>query len=572
MSYRKFAFPLFLIAILLMTTAICEAQDARIRVRVEPIESYVFLDGKAMGHGVQELTMAPGKHIVSVYNYGFTPQVSEITVTPGMKESITAYLEPVGGEVSGPWGAIQVEGPRNAAVLLNGKTPEFFVGHPDALNNHIWWKQQLVVPPATHEVTVMEGENVIWSGPVTVKPNERVILYADQEGRQVVKAWAEGSHLKMLPRFKAGAASATIAIAPVSGTFTTEPALINCNDRARLSWKTEDALHAYLTSDPAGIDEEVSLIGERDVHPKVDTMYTLRAVGPGGAVTKNVLVRVNPVVQALMTASSEPAHYIRIGDKMLNEDTATFKYFVDNADEILLDELGIVPAVPAKLTVGEQTFKPVPKETTAGPIDEKQIYQLTATNVCGGSTTTTAELHVVGMVEPAVSSVFFPTAYPKSEHPSIGLLASQQEQLIRVADAFKLYMEHTPDAKLLLVGNADPRASKAGNMALSRRRAERVQAFLITQGIPKDKMEIHAMGSKKAMDRKTVLSLEAQNGASGKRAKNVTTAKLAYDRRVDIVVLPAAMESAKHYPHATSDSALMWNRVAPSYRAVEKNQ
>jgi hypothetical protein len=217
----------------------------------------------------------------------------------------------------------------------------------------------------------MKGEQTIWSGPVTVRPNERVIIFVDQDGKQVVKPWAEGSHLSALPRFKAGIASATIVVAPVSGTFNAQPTQINCNNSVRLSWNTQETLHAYLTSEPAGIDEEVPVTGERELQPKLDTKYTLRAVGPGGVVTNSVLVRVNPVVQALITSfPMEPAHYIRVGNKILNEDTTTFKYFVDNADEILLDKLGTVPAIPAKLTVGERTFTPVPNQTAEGLVNE----------------------------------------------------------------------------------------------------------------------------------------------------------------------------------------------------------
>jgi hypothetical protein len=588
MSLKK---SMFVMAILLvLSSLICVAQEAKVRVEVKPPEAYVFLDGNAIGRDNTTLTMAPGKHTISVYNYGFKPLTKEIDAVAGNNETIQAFLEADDrGPVSGPWGVLQVEGAPNAAVLLNGKTPEFIAGHGDMLNNHIWFKQQLILPAGTYDVTVTERGTELYAGPVTVNRNERVMLYVHENGKQVVKSWSEGTDMKQQQRFKAGVASATVAVAPVSGTLGAMPTAINCNDTVTISWKTEETLHAYLTAEPfvsadsqwdlkvarelpTASTEEVSLTGSKQFQPKVSTKYTLRAPGPGGVVLQSVVVPVNPVVQARMSSSEEPVHFVRIGAKILTRDSTAFNWTVDNADSISIDEIGSVPATPAKQTVGESSFSPSPKQAN-GLVDEKQLFKLTASNVCGGSDVATATVHIVGDVEPNITSVFFPTAYPKSEHQTIGMLHSQEMQLVPIARAFNIYMEHAPEAKLVLIGNADPRSS-AGNLDLSRRRAERVRAFLLDMGVPKDRIEIQAVGSEKLLDANTVKLLEAQNPTppDAQRAQAEKETNLAYNRRVDIVILPAAIESAKIYPHAADGSAVMWNPKLEPYPAVENKQ
>jgi OmpA family/PEGA domain len=601
MAYKKC---MFVLAILLVfSPLICIAQDAQVRVQVKPPEAYVFLDGVAIGRDNRTLTMTPGKHTIGVYNYGFKPMIKDIDAAAGQNETIQAFLEPdERGAVSGPWGVLQIEGAKNAAVLLNGKTPDFFVGHGDMTNHHIWFKQQLILPVGTYDVNVTERGKELFSGPVTVNRNERVLLYVDQGGKRVVKSWSEGTDMNQQKRFKAGRATTTVAVAPVSGTISAMPTAINCNDTVAISWKTDETLHAYLTVEPYVLPdsqwdlkvkrdlppsstEEVPLTGSKQFQPKVSTKYSLRSPGPGGVVLQSVLVPVNPVVQARMRATDEPAHFVRIGDKILAQDSTTFNWTVDNADTITIDEIGNVQANPAKETVGEATFKPSPKLTQTGVVDEKQVFKLNASNVCGGSDVATATVHVVGDTEPNMASVFFPTAYPNLEHPSIGLLHSQEMQLVPIARAFKLYMEHTPDAKLVLIGNADSRSSSASNLNLSRRRANDVRRFLLDMGVPNDRIETQADGSNKLLDAATVKLLEAQNptpdqirhisvGATphGEQGDAERTTNLAYNRRVDIIILPAAVESAKYYPHSADGSAIMRNRGLEPNTLVEAKQ
>ena len=38
--------------------------------------------------------------------------------------------------------------------LLNGKSPDFFVGHVDEFDNSFIWQQELLVHPGTYQMTV----------------------------------------------------------------------------------------------------------------------------------------------------------------------------------------------------------------------------------------------------------------------------------------------------------------------------------------------------------------------------------------------------------------------------------
>ena len=86
---------------------------------------------------------------------------------------------------------------------------------------------------------------------------------------------------------------------------------------------------------------------------------------------------------------------------------------------------------------GSQTVKGEPKKTDVGPVDESMTYTLSATNVCGGSATQTAAIHITGSIEPipevVLQSVFYPTDYPDEKHPEVGLVKSQQLDLATLA-------------------------------------------------------------------------------------------------------------------------------------------
>ena len=114
-----------------------------------------------------------------------------------------------------------------------------------------------------------------------------------------------------------------------------------------------------------------------------------------------------------------------------------------------------------------------------------------------------------GVVITLSGSVLFATG--KQE-----LLAIAQDKLGEVAKALK----DQGFKKIIVEGHTDSRGSATQNEDLSRGRAESVRTFLVSRGIPPDKIEAIGFGSRKPV---------ADNDTAESRANN---------RRVEIVVTP----------------------------------
>jgi len=170
-------------------------------------------------------------------------------------------------------------------------------------------------------------------------------------------------------------------------------------------------------------------------------------------------------------------------------------------------------------------------------------------------------------------SVFFPTDYPTTKYPQIGLVRSQQEVLTNLAATFKQYLEYDPDAKLSLNAYADERGEEGYNQALSDLRAQRVKEFLVSQGIAADKISTSANGDNNPLDKATVIDLQSRNPdqPSETRIRNFMATWLAYNRRVDIVLLPTNAESLRFYPNQDADSEILWQRPKPARSVVKSN-
>jgi hypothetical protein len=558
MSHYKLAIS---IALVTLWGVAAFAQEAKVPVLVDPPQAYVFLDGKAIKEGKQViLKTTPGEHVISVYNYGYAGQIRHVEFVAGWNEVQSFSLTPMGAEVPNPYGLIQIEGPPHAAVLMTGSTPDYHVGHVDMFNNHIGWFQQLLVAPGTYQLTITRYGDTIWSGPVQVVAGERVILRVPSGNRrtQVVSSKTNGPR----PRFKAGIASAAVRVAPVSGTLSASPSQINCNDTAQLAYSSVDTLHSSLKDD-SGTKPLSSLSGEIPVQPKHTTTYYYEASGPGGVVKQDATVNVNPVVQSSLEATPAEVHYVKVGNKVLTQESSELKWTATNADTISVDPMGKVAAN------GQEKLTPDPKQVT-GPVNETRTYTLAASNVCGGSDSKTVQLRIKGTIEPYVLSVFFPTGYPDRRHPETGLVASQQEQLMKLAGVFSLYAEHTPDAKILVRGHADPRGTDKYNMSLSERRVAAAKHFLVAHGIAQDKILVEPLGESKVLDIATVKQLEAENpfNVQGSKTHNTRTTWLAYNRRIDIEIQPADMQTTRFFPHQSSDAELLMQRTWPSLKNV----
>lgn len=558
--------------ILFSVTAFAQgSKPGKLKVKVSPKQAYTFIDGKAIGPGNRTIKLDVGTHHLVVANYGFKFVEQDIAIDPDHTLPVDIRLEPAGAEVPGPRGRIQIEvGMRragDAAVLMNGNKPQYFVGHVDEFNNDIIKHQELVVPPGRHELTVTRYGKELWTGLVTVGANQRVIVNISN-GKQVVKEWPRGTKElgAGVERFKAGTASATVAVAPVSGTVSANPPNINCNQNTQLAWTSAETVEA----DMSGFSP-VPTTGEKTVSPRQTTVYEFTASGPGGVAKQSTTVEVNPVVQSSLNASPTEVSYRRIGDKVVQPASTTLNWSSSNSDAASLNPVGSVD------TSGSKSLTLTPTQTANGPVDEEFKYTLTATNVCGGTDAKTVAVRMKGSIEPIpavlLNSVFFPTDYPTKKYPALGLVRSQQETLRSLADGFKKYLEYDPDAKLVLGAYADERGQNKYNESLTGLRAQRVKNFLVSEGVAAEKIETSAYGKDKPLEKATVIELQARNPSQTPkdRIKNFRATWLAYNRRVDIVLLPTNTESARFYPQQAADSQIIWQRPKPPRGEVEKN-
>ena len=547
------------------------SRPGRLRIRVSPKEAYSFIDGKAIGPGNRTIRLDVGTHHLIVANYGFKFAEQDVSIDPEHTLPIDIKLEPAGAEVPGPRGRIQIEvGMRragDAAVLLNGNKPQYFVGHVDMFNNNIMKHQELIVPPGKHELYVTRFGRELWSGVITVGADQRVIVDISN-GRQRTKDWPRGSKQLTagVQRFRAGTASATVAIAPVSGTVSANPQNINCNQNTQLAWTSSETVEA----DMSGLSP-VPTSGERTVSPRQTTVYELTATGPGGVTKPSTTVNVNTAVQSSLSASPVEVNYRRIGDKVVQQANTTLNWSSQNADAASLAPIGSVD--PS----GSKSVTMSPTQTANGPVDEEVKYTLNATNVCGGSDSKTVSVRLKGSVEPVpavlLNSIFFPTDWPTRQLPALGLVRSQQETLTSLADGFKKYLEYDPDAKLALSAYADVRGPSDHNQTLSDRRAERVRDFLVSQGIAAEKIDTSAHGNTNQLDKATVIELQTKNPNQPPetRIKNFKATWLAYNRRVDILLIPTNSASDRFFPNNAPDSQIIWQRPKPPRSVVEKN-
>lgn len=547
------------------------SKPGKLKIKVSPKQAYTFVDGKAIGPGNRTIRLDVGTHHLIVANYGYKFAEQDVSIDPEHTLPLDIKLEAAGAEVPGPRGRIQIEvGMRragDAAVLLNGNKPQYFVGHVDEFNNNIIKHQELIVPPGRHELYVTRFGKELWSGVITVGADQRVIVDISN-GKQRTKDWPRGSKelTAGVQRFKAGTASATVAIAPVSGSVTANPQNINCSQPTQLAWTSSETVEA----DMSGLSP-VPTSGERTVSPRQTTVYELTATGPGGVTKPSTTVNVNTTVQSSLSASPTEVNYRRIGDKVVQPANTTLNWSSTNADAASLAPLGSVDPT------GSKSVALTPTQAGNGPVDEEVKYTLNATNVCGGADSKTASVRLKGSIEPVpavlLNSIFFPTDYPTKQFPALGLVRSQQETLTSLADGFKKYLEYDPDAKLSVSAYADERGPNKHNQSLSDRRAERVRDFLVSQGIAAEKIDTTAHGDTNQLDKATVIDLQTRNPNQPPetRIKNFKSTWLAYNRRVDIILLPTNAASEKFFPNNAADSQIIWQRPKPPRSVVEKN-
>jgi len=561
MRTRKLSIFLSALAVLLLISVqSTKAQTGRLVIHVVPGQAYVFADGNpVVDVDHHYLFLSAGEHKIDLYNYGYKPESRTVTIEAHKTTVISVTMQEIPGTVTGPWGCITVEGADRDAVLLNGKDPAFFVGHGDEFNNEWVWKQELIVPPGKYELTVIHGDPHVWTTEVDVIANQRVVVDAYKGVRKTV-AWSRGQQLQTLPRFKAGMASAEVAIQKVTGQFASSSPQINCGDSAHLTWSSDGAVKTDLNGSP------VSASGDQTVQPKQTTDYKFTAAGPGGVYTSDVNVNVNSAIPASLSVSPTEVRYHKIGDKVDQAGTATVNWSAPNADTVSVDPLGSVGAN------GSHSIEVAPTKTAIGPVDETTTYTLHAGNACGGSETRTATLHITGSIDVAqatvteatletkltFNSIYFPTNLPTTAEPQGGLVPGQERRLQEIVSNFKQYLALRPEAHLILQAHADHRGSIAFNRALSQRRADRVKSYLVENGIPAEKIETEALGKEHNLTTKEVEDLNATNPnltpEDRKRVEhNFAAFRMANNRRVDLSLSTTGQASQRYFPYNSDD-------------------
>ena len=177
----------------------------------------------------------------------------------------------------------------------------------------------------------------------------------------------------------------------------------------------------------------------------------------------------------------------------------------------------------------------------------------------------------------ALHSIYFPTAQPTASDPTEGLLSSQEEMLTSLASDFKQYLQSKPDAHLTLEGHADIRGSEQYNQALSQRRVESAKRFLSDRGVPAANIQTNAVGMrqnltdqevKDAVEHNPELTLAEQQ----KALENITTIRLASNRRVDITLSTTGQQSVRQFPFNVADSLALLSQGEAKPRPTPKRK
>ena len=103
------------VALLMLAGGISSfAQDGKLVLHVTPKQAYIFLDGRAISEASKHhsLSLTAGDHKIELVNYGYAPSTQTVTITAGKTTNLDVTLTPVTGTVSGPFGAMTIEGAR----------------------------------------------------------------------------------------------------------------------------------------------------------------------------------------------------------------------------------------------------------------------------------------------------------------------------------------------------------------------------------------------------------------------------------------------------------------------------
>jgi outer membrane protein OmpA-like peptidoglycan-associated protein len=158
----------------------------------------------------------------------------------------------------------------------------------------------------------------------------------------------------------------------------------------------------------------------------------------------------------------------------------------------------------------------------------------------------------------ALHSIYFPTAQPLASNPNGGLVPSQQQILLNLAEDFKTYLKYKPDAHLIIGGHADPRGSAEYNKGLTERRVERTKNTLVEHGVPADHIDTRSFGKEDQLTADQIKQQIADNPDLSpddrkQMLNNLQVMVLANNRRVDVTLSTTGQQSTRRFPFNAKD-------------------
>ena len=101
-------------------------------------------------------------------------------------------------------------------------------------------------------------------------------------------------------------------------------------------------------------------------------------------------------------------------------------------------------------------------------------------------------------------------------------------------------------------------------------RCKLIRDFLISQGIPSDKIRTRAVGKERQLNETQVEAMQSKDPEKPEKweTRHQHTTWLAYNRRVDIILEPEGQQSTETYPNDVAETRILWERHRPSLKAV----
>jgi outer membrane protein OmpA-like peptidoglycan-associated protein/opacity protein-like surface antigen len=164
----------------------------------------------------------------------------------------------------------------------------------------------------------------------------------------------------------------------------------------------------------------------------------------------------------------------------------------------------------------------------------------------------------------ALHSIYFATAQPSASNPNGGLLPSQEQILLTLAQDFVEYLKYKPDAHLILGAHADPRGTEEYNKRLTQRRLTRATDVLVGNGVPADHIDSKSFGKEEQLTADQIKQQIADNPDLSPDDRkqmlgNLTVMVLANNRRIDVSLSTTGQDSTRRYPFNAKDFLALIN-------------